>query len=61
MLMSILNAYTVFIHLLHTLAISFEEDPLDRLIFNYLHEVVYAYKNHFTSPFHVCGLHIWQG
>ena len=45
-----------FIHLLHTLAISFEEDPLDRLIFSYLHEVVYAYKNHFSSPFHICGL-----
>ena len=42
--MSILSDYTIFIYVLHTLAISFEEGPLDRLIFNYLHKVVYAYN-----------------
>ena len=42
--MSILNDYTIFIHVLHTLVISFEEGPLDMLIFNYLHKVLYAYN-----------------
>ena len=40
--MSILSDYTIFIYILYTLAISFEEGPLDRLIFNYSHKVVYA-------------------
>ena len=42
--MSILSDYTIFIHVLHTLVISFEEGSLDRLIFNYLHKVLYAYN-----------------
>ena len=43
--MSIVNDYTIFIHVLHSLVISFEEGPLDRLIFNYLHIVLYAYND----------------
>ena len=42
--MSIVSDYTIFIHVQHNLVISFEEDPLDRLIFNYLHKVLYAYN-----------------
>ena len=42
--MSILSDYTIFIHIVHTLVISFEEGSLDRLIFNYLHKVLYAYN-----------------